>query len=97
MDKEVKIESRTMTDESDRLWELEYCVRKFDIRTGNVFYGIKIEQRPVNNSLTDEVVSEESGGLTYSYEEAEKWVKQLAAGGVMPSTFHDHVDDFVGG
>ena len=97
MTSKVKIESRKMTDEGGKLWWLDYYVRKFDIKTGDRFYGIKIEQRPADSSLPAMPVSEETKGLTYSYEEAENWVRQLAAGEATPATFHGHIDDFVGG
>ena len=87
MVKDLRVEVRAITDETGAVGELRYYVRIF-----NMAYGIKIEL------CTSEgiVFSEETCELTYSYDDAEGWVKKLASGRVTPMSLHDMADEFVG-
>ena len=91
MARSKKLESVLLTDEIGIMRELEYYIQIFDDDVGNTFYGIKIEKTEAGNRI-----SEETCGLTHSYEKAECWVRKLAAGTVTPTSLHDIVDDFVG-
>ena len=91
MTKSKRLESMRLTDDGGVVWELEYYVQIFDDEVGNTFYGIRIEKVGAEKSI-----SEETCGLTHSYEEVEYWIRKLAAGTVTPSSLHDIVDDLVG-
>jgi len=91
MAKSKILEKTKLADDRGAIWELGYYVQIFDDGVGDTFYGIKIEKTGTGNSI-----SEETCGLTYSYQQVECWVRKLASGTVMPSSLHDIVDDFVG-
>lgn len=67
-------------------WELKYYVRELE-----EVFGVRIERHGAG-----EVISEETCGITASYEEAQRWVRKMAEGGVTPLTLHAIVDDMVG-
>jgi len=91
MVKSKRLENMQLTDDKGVVWELEYYVQIFNEQVENPFYGIKIEK-----TGGEKRISEETCGLTHSYEKVECWVRKLAAGTVTPSSLHDIVDDFVG-
>ena len=83
------LEKVKMHDESGGTWELGYFIQKF--MGDDVVYGIKIEKRAPDGRNE----SQETCGLTTSYEEAEGWVRKMAKGQVTPIALHDIVDDFM--
>lgn len=97
----TKVSEGSLQDETGFTWEMGYYVKSISIDTAEggdslpVVYGIKIER--VNQSQPiKQIISEETDGITDSYEEAEKWAILMAHGGVTPLHLHDAVDDLVG-
>ena len=87
----IQIDRAEMKDENGTVWELGYYVRSFnDSGGGQDVYGIKIERVNIPVGCKE---SEETYGITRSFEEAEMWAKKMAAGTVTPVTLHDIVDD----
>lgn len=82
----TQIDSSTLRGEEGTEWELKYYVGTLE--TNPITYSIKIERCSPGETLT-----EETGGITTSYEEAEKWAKIMAKGSVTPISLHDIVDD----
>lgn len=70
--------------------ELGYHILTFNQADTPAAYGIRVEKSDVAGITS----SEETFGLTHSYEEAEAWLQKLAAGRVTPLTLHDIVDDW---
>jgi len=73
------------TDELGSNWDLSYYIQT-ENSEDQTFYGIKIERTS----------SEETKGITKSYEQAEKWARAMAAGALSPLALHDYIDDLVG-
>lgn len=90
-----------LADEQGSKWELIYYVQIFDdASTGLITYGIKIERcchgkNQKNNQEKIQLNSEETLGLTHSYEEAQSWAQKLANGAVTPVCLHDVIDDLM--
>ena len=80
------VDKTELRDDTGNIWELGYYVTESQ-KEG--IYGIKIE-RTSKNSVTE---TEETFGITISYEEAKEWAHMMAEGKVTPITLHDIVDD----
>lgn len=79
----TQIEKVNIQSETGSIWELKYYVQEL-----GKAYGLKIERYAAG-----ETVSEETCGITLSYEEAESMARKLAKGTVTPLSLHDVVDD----
>ena len=91
-----QVEMMELTDEMGKKWELKYYVWGM-----NASYGIKIERcsKEIETGQLGDAsakMSEETCGLTSSYEEAEKWVRSMADYTVTPFSLHAVVDDIMG-
>ena len=82
------IERADLQDEYGSKWELKYYVQSHAGEKEKT-YGIKVER-----CGKDGMISEETFGVTASYEEAASWVRKMANGKVTPLTLHDVVDNF---
>jgi len=78
-----------LRDDFGGRWDLRYYVATIE-NADKVTYGIKIER-----DVQDEKNSEETMGLTHSFEEAEAWSQKLAAGLVTPLCLHEVIDDLM--
>ena len=81
------------TDTEGSEWEFIYYILTFENKTEPNTYGIKVERRSDKPAVE---MSEETGGLTFSYEEAESWVRIMEANAVGPISLHEIVDELVG-
>ena len=86
-------EELQMLDEGRGSIELTYFVRTFDEYEGQTAYGIKIEGR---NAGSSDYISEETLGITFSYEEAVEWIHMLADGKATPTHLHALEAELVG-
>ena len=84
----IQIDRAEIRTEVGGVWELKYYVKEI----GKV-YGIKIERHSRQEEA--ETVSEETEGITPSYEKAQKLAQKLARGMVTPISLHDVVDDLI--
>ncbi|MCL2421753.1 MAG: DUF6514 family protein [Defluviitaleaceae bacterium] len=91
MSKGILISEAKLKDENSNIYKMGYYVLPFGLDGDQAAYGIRIEKTDVKGNTS----AEETGGLTHSYDEAEGWVRRLAAGEVTPFTLHDVVDDLM--
>ena len=97
----LQVDKMMIDNETGSTWELNYYV----LEIGKA-YGIKIERyaagdrdaagdRATGGKAATEIVSEETSGITYSFEDAQKLARKLARGKVTPIGLHEVVDDLV--
>jgi len=92
MTKDYCIGRVELADQEADILDLGYYVQAFDDTKGRVVYGIKIEKTDTIGNTS----SEETWGLTYSYDEAEGWARKMAAGTVTPLSLFAITDDLMG-
>ena len=91
MIKDQKVERAEITDEEGIRWELGYYVRTFEANDSqSETYGIKIDRSGPGDST-----SEQTGGISYSFKEAESLAKKMAAATVTPMSLYAVVDDLM--
>ena len=83
---DIPIENITITIEGEQ-YGIHYFVLQI-MEDNHQSYGLKITS---TNGQSEETI-----GLTHSYEEAEAWASKLAIAQATPLSLHDLVDDWVG-
>ena len=91
--KTIKVGMSIITDIESNKCELGYYILAFGNETDPNTYGIMIKCRLCNS---DREMLETTCDLTSSYDEAEGWVRMMAAREVGPVSLHEIVDELVG-